>query len=1099
MLSEQLSRASIPLAHLDDVLRNGGNRNGSSLRVIARYAKGKSAEENAEFLRREYGRGGKGFIFGTERLSVWFDEPGLRVGRGRSALGARDAALVSWEQAADRIGELLTAGQYASRDDLERAPAFERRELAESLWVLHQDTAGEFFLDESLFQGGFPESTERIAALLGQPEQLESVLSGLRGFCAAYEKNPELLRFRIHDPKALSQRLTDLQKQPIVFPAMDLPNPAFERFITEDEIDAFLTRGGPVSDGKYRIFSYFLSGHSVKEQAALLRDEYGTGGSTGALSGADDSYADYSPKGLVLARGPISNPYDKIKLSWSKAAERVSRLIFSGRYMSRAELGRIPDYEKRVLATEIHSFFINLPKKIQRPYEGNAFDSTGIDQVMEKLGNPARVDEILGMMKPVLENTAPDDRSFKIRSAACRHTQEFRDGAFTLFPHLSLVPTPEEGFAAAPAPALSEPDDEQPPEQLSLFPDENQQQYTAIRAESQQAAPNLNVQPTARTGDTIENGVILHHVVLTLSGGQRENAQRTTDSDAISLPYQVGDTVYLDDKPFEITGIGNVDVQLRDPALSYPIFRAESRENFERLLRRDSRNGPMTDFLATDLKHVDADLREALTSGLLGQEDKQTLAGLFRSREGNARVARWLSETCAGTAETMELITGETADFFADTKGFEVEIHDKYNSRRSASWERIAPILRALYQRELDGFSHEPVLREPVAPSTEVKPPEPAAQPSGSPRPENGAPVPEEAAAVSSPGETAAEKPVSVQPKPRNFHITDDNLGVGGAKTKYAYNIAAIRTLKTIEAEGRTATPEEQETLSRYVGWGGLPQAFDKDNADWKKEYAELKDALTDREYESARASTLNAHYTSPTVIRAIYEAVGNFGFQTGNILEPACGVGNFFGLLPESMAASRLYGVELDSITGRIARQLYPNADITLAGFETTDRRDFFDLAVGNVPFGSYKVPDRAYDKLGFPIHDYFFAKTLDQVRPGGVIAFVTSHYTMDKRSPDVRRYLAQRADLLGAIRLPSTAFKANAGTEVTTDIVFLQKRDRPIDIEPDWVHLSQTEDGIPVNSYFADHPEMVLGTVKWDDRMYGDKMETACEAFPG
>jgi N12 class adenine-specific DNA methylase len=1099
LLSEQLSRASIPLAHLDDVLRNGGNRNGSSLRVIARYAKGKSAEENAEFLRREYGRGGKGFIFGTERLSVWFDEPGLRVGRGRSALGARDAALVSWEQAADRIGELLTAGQYASRDDLERAPAFERRELAESLWVLHQDTAGEFFLDESLFQGGFPESTERIAALLGQPEQLESVLSGLRGFCAAYEKNPELLRFRIHDPKALSQRLTDLQKQPIVFPAMDLPNPAFERFITEDEIDAFLTRGGPVSDGKYRIFSYFLSGHSVKEQAALLRDEYGTGGSTGALSGADDSYADYSPKGLVLARGPISNPYDKIKLSWSKAAERVSRLIFSGRYMSRAELGRIPDYEKRVLATEIHSFFINLPKKIQRPYEGNAFDSTGIDQVMEKLGNPARVDEILGMMKPVLENTAPDDRSFKIRSAACRHTQEFRDGAFTLFPHLSLVPTPEEGFAAAPAPALSEPDDEQPPEQLSLFPDENQQQYTAIRAESQQAAPNLNVQPTARTGDTIENGVILHHVVLTLSGGQRENAQRTTDSDAISLPYQVGDTVYLDDKPFEITGIGNVDVQLRDPALSYPIFRAESRENFERLLRRDSRNGPMTDFLATDLKHVDADLREALTSGLLGQEDKQTLAGLFRSREGNARVARWLSETCAGTAETMELITGETADFFADTKGFEVEIHDKYNSRRSASWERIAPILRALYQRELDGFSHEPVLREPVAPSTEVKPPEPAAQPSGSPRPENGAPVPEEAAAVSSPGETAAEKPVSVQPKPRNFHITDDNLGVGGAKTKYAYNIAAIRTLKTIEAEGRTATPEEQETLSRYVGWGGLPQAFDKDNADWKKEYAELKDALTDREYESARASTLNAHYTSPTVIRAIYEAVGNFGFQTGNILEPACGVGNFFGLLPESMAASRLYGVELDSITGRIARQLYPNADITLAGFETTDRRDFFDLAVGNVPFGSYKVPDRAYDKLGFPIHDYFFAKTLDQVRPGGVIAFVTSHYTMDKRSPDVRRYLAQRADLLGAIRLPSTAFKANAGTEVTTDIVFLQKRDRPIDIEPDWVHLSQTEDGIPVNSYFADHPEMVLGTVKWDDRMYGDKMETACEAFPG
>lgn len=365
---------------------------------------------------------------------------------------------------------------------------------------------------------------------------------------------------------------------------------------------------------------------------------------------------------------------------------------------------------------------------------------------------------------------------------------------------ISEKPSVAQSIAAVPAPALSDPDDEQPPEQLSLFPDENQQQYTAIRAESQQAAPELNDQSTARTGDTIENGVIFHHVVLTLSGGQREHAQRTTDSDAISLPYQVGDMVYLDDKPFQITGIGNVDVQLRDPALAYPIFRAESRENFERLLRRDSRNGPMTDFLATDLEHVDADLREALTSGLLEQEDKQTLAGLFHSREGNARVARWLSETCAGTAETMELITGETADFFADTKGFEVEIHDKYNSRRSASWERIAPILRALYQRELDGFSHEPAPREPVALSTQVKPTEAVGKPSGSPRPESGVPVPEESTAVSSPSETAAEKPVPAQPKPRNFRITDDHLGEGGAKTKYAYNIAAIRTLKTIEA-----------------------------------------------------------------------------------------------------------------------------------------------------------------------------------------------------------------------------------------------------------------------------------------------------------
>lgn len=642
--------------------------------------------------------------------------------------------------------------------------------------------------------------------------------------------------------------------------------------------------------------------------------------------------------------------------------------------------------------------------------------------------------------------------------------------------------------------------------------------------EEQAAPPDLSGQPITRTGDTITigNGDASHEVDVTLTDEQWAALQRAVpDSITIPLPYKVGDTVYLDNKPFEITDIGSSDVQLRDPALAYPIFRAENRENFENLLRRNSRNGPVTEFLAANLEHTDADLREALTSGLLEQQDMEHIAGYFRENEGNTRVAQRLSETYAGASDTMELTTGETADFFATTTGFEVDIHDKYNSKRSARWEEIAPILRTLYQLEQDGFSHEPVLREPAnldgKPSYEIG--DRAVLDYGGQELsgtmgyvgekdvridtgpyswshevvnrdafENGIRQDERNAAMFTPEQSAVE----------NFRITDDHLGEGGAKAKYGYNIAAIRTLKAIEAEGRTATPEEQETLSRYVGWGGIPQAFDPDNTAWSKEYTELVSALTAEEYEMARASTLNAHYTSPTVIKAIYEAVKNLGFQTGNILEPACGVGNFFGLMPKSMAASRLYGVELDSITGRIAKQLYPNANITVAGFETTDRKDFFDLAVGNVPFGSYKVSDRAYEKLGFPIHDYFFAKTLDQVRPGGVIAFVTSRYTMDKQSPEVRRYIAQRAELLGAIRLPSNAFKANAGTEVTTDILFLQKRDRPIDIEPDWVNLGQTEDGIPVNSYFADHPEMVLGTIQWDDKMHGDKKETTCEPFP-
>ena len=335
--------------------------------------------------------------------------------------------------------------------------------------------------------------------------------------------------------------------------------------------------------------------------------------------------------------------------------------------------------------------------------------------------------------------------------------------------------------------------------------------------------------------------------------------------------------------------------------------------------------------------------------------------------------------------------------------------------------------------------------------------------------------------------------------KAQNFRITDDHLGEGGAKTKYAFNIAAIQTLKQIEAEGRQARPDEQEILSRYVGWGGLPQAFDAENASWQKEYQQLKSLLTDEEYAAARGSTLNAHYTSPVVIRAMYEALDSMGFQDGNVLEPACGVGNFFGMLPEAMQSSKLYGVELDSITGRMARQLYPDARIEITGFEKTNRKDFFDVAVGNVPFGNYKVADRAFDKYGFLIHDYFLAKTLEQVRPGGVIAFITSKGTMDKASPEVRRYIAQRAELLGAIRLPNNAFKANAGTEVTSDILFLQKREHPIDIEPDWIHLGQTADGIPINSYFVAHPDMMLGRMQWDKSMYGNEKETTCEPIPG
>ena len=345
--------------------------------------------------------------------------------------------------------------------------------------------------------------------------------------------------------------------------------------------------------------------------------------------------------------------------------------------------------------------------------------------------------------------------------------------------------------------------------------------------------------------------------------------------------------------------------------------------------------------------------------------------------------------------------------------------------------------------------------------------------------------------------QSAQERLVSAPDKSNavNFHISDDRLGEGSPKEKFQRNVAAIKLLEQIEGENRYATPQEQQILSQYVGWGGLADAFDESKSNWSAEYQQLKELLSPEEYRMARESTLNAHYTSPVIIRQMYETLEKMGFSKGNILEPSMGIGNFFGMMPDSMKESRLYGVELDSITGRIARQLYPQADVQIKGFEKTEYpNDFFDVAIGNVPFGQYKVADKQYDKNNFLIHDYFFAKTLDKVRPGGVVAFITSKGTMDKASPEVRRYLAQRADLLGAVRLPNTAFKANAGTEVTSDILFFQKRDRMVEREPDWVHLGEDADGIAMNAYFAEHPEQIVGKMEMVSGPYG--MESTCRA---
>ena len=508
------------------------------------------------------------------------------------------------------------------------------------------------------------------------------------------------------------------------------------------------------------------------------------------------------------------------------------------------------------------------------------------------------------------------------------------------------------------------------------------------------------------------------------------------------FPYSVGDTVYLEDgKPFIIENIGLFDISLRDPTLLYPISRAESRESFARLMERYPQPEQAPAYTEETVAVYPGD-----KNNLPYDVEIRTLR--FDEPEHDLPAAALAKPEPPAMSEEEALI-----------------LEQEGRAALSEMGEFVPDFDDAISQAEIDEPpAHRPAVSIPV---------------DGEWHDFHSVAAAEQAA--------YADFKAASHRDAQNFHITDDALGVGGAKAKFRANMAAIHLLQELEFEGLQASPEQQEILSRYVGWGGLADAFDENKPNWSDEFAELYATLSPEEYAAARASTLNAHYTSPAVIKAIYEAVGNMGFQTGNILEPSMGVGNFFGCLPEAMQGSKLYGVELDSITGRIAKQLYPKADITIAGFETTDRKDFYDLAVGNVPFGQYQVDDRAYNKLGFSIHDYFFAKTLDQVRPGGVIAFVTSRYTMDKQSPDVRRYIAQRAELLGAIRLPNNAFRANAGTDVVSDIIFLQRREHPIEIDEDWIHLGQSENGFAINSYFAEHPEMVLGTPSSESTQYG------------
>ena len=999
------SAFSCPQEVIDAILRVGENTSYLHERVVAEFEKQRSLDEIAAFLPTVY-HGGVGVVVDGERYAAWMSTDGIRIAQGNAARYERDVYLVTWGDASRRIDELLDAGQYADEWELERSTATERELLAQQMVYLYRDLAdghdSNFFPSfDSIKSGLFPDVTERVAAMLSDHKQCETLLSEYRDFLEAYRSDRSILRFNYHNTNKILNSLESQLLLRVQFHADTELIPSPHQFITQDEIDELLREGGSIAGGKWRIFQYFTEEHSVEDKAKFLRREYGMGGHSHALSGAPGSNENHDSKGIRLSKGGCEN----VSLTWRQVARRIDTLIASDRFMTAAELA---EYDMHTDALEKYgtelTADIEFPEDRRTQYEQRLYEAL--------IANKSYINAV---MNSDAENAALTGERVLRELVA---DSEDRDFQRTYYDNPRLREALNRVALDAAYHDLSEPPVEDEPE-LDDTP--------------------VNIQPR----------------------------------EPMASAYGVGDFVWFEGREYQITDLQRGYVELMPPGMAIPVFRTESRADFERGLRNDERNRYITDYLTVELND---DVR-IYVSDFLTPEDRTQISVWLRNGEGNTQLAEGLAEMFAGRDG-------------AEPDGLHYRIPGDNGSVVVAGlvpWEQLAGAVRGMYRDDQRSFELEP----DIAVERPGRVPELNGAVDARPEIRERTVAYYDAEKTHLPYDvvfqTIGSAPEPEPPTPHNFRITDDHLGESGAKARFRANMDAIHLLKQLESEGRTATADEQAVLSRYTGWGAIPDAFDENKGDWAKEYAELKAALTPEEYEAARGSTLNAHYTSPTVIRAIYDALDNMGFDGGRILEPSCGVGNFFGLLPDSMADSQLYGVELDSITGRIARQLYPEAEITVAGFETTNRPGFYDLAVGNVPFGNYQVFDPEYNHLGFSIHNYFAAKMLDQVRPGGIVAFVTSRYTMDAKDESARRYLAERGELLGAIRLPNNAFRANAGTDVVSDIIFLQRREKPVTEFPEWVHVGENEDGFTVNRYFLDHPEMVLGVPTAESTQYG------------
>ena len=956
----------IPESVVDDILRTGGNRTGSQLRIIYNFMSEQSPGEYTEFVKREYGKGGKGFQMDGREYSVWFDETGMQIAVGHTVADQiLDKAFLSWKDVSRRIHQLLDQGEYAPQSVLDAARNNAVKEHAQALAYMKGDMAegvAEIVFDEEdlpHLHSIYPEITDYLEEKLEDPQWLSELNERLDALAEAYEENHSIMRFHHYNPVNISKQFQKFADEVIPYQARDgFAWKEHPMFITQDEIDAYLAGGGAYSQGRLRTYSFYLLHEDERSRTGFIKEQYGIGGSSHALSGADDSHANYDGKGLFLARGAYGNPYTSILLSWNKVANRVAYLIKNDQFLQAEDYARMPEYEREQMANKVLRFYDRLPEEIDRPFTDDFFWEKPGKEMVAVLENPEQTEELLQKMDAALAALPLDfeayGTNYQQKTELLSELHQYAEGTYTIFP------TPEA------EPSFAEPSGHQ----MTMF-------------------------------DFLDTKAVTEPTVVDMSDVEEIEEEEVTAKEDIPKNQEQ-----------EITETSEGQ---------------EQKESEEEITVKTAE-----------------ELAESWDEGVFEYQGYhfEAVGVLPEGIEGKDLVAQTRSNT------ELHLSTYHTEDF----PKYSYDDFYAVSNAPTADVFRCLETGRNYIPGENELFGYEGEFQPYLKPEVE-----------------------------------------EIVTEPHNFRIQDNDLGAGGPKAKYKANMEAIHLLQTLEQEERLATPEEQEILSRYVGWGGIPQAFEEKNSSWTNEYLELKNTLSPEEYSAARASTLNAFYTSPTVIRSMYEALENMGLKQGNILEPSCGVGNFMGLIPESMGKTNMYGVELDPVSGKIAKQLYQKNKIAVQGFEETSYPDsFFDCVIGNVPFGSYQVSDRRYDRHHFMIHDYFIAKSLDLMRPGGVVAVVTSSGTMDKQNPAVRQYIANRAELLGAIRLPNNAFQRNANTSVVSDILFFQKRDRASIEEPEWLNLKETPEGYSVNAYFAEHPEMVLGEFTTESTQYGKQEVT-------